>query len=160
MNLINFSRFKAIIEAIQDYDKKRERIDKFFEEEIMEGSYCMITVGDQIHSTLIAMLADEFNCWYSTTKGKPTHWWKNPKQFGISNEIEWWLYESDDKTIEIGEKIYNVVKLGDFYDYLIENYYLRTPSDLEFSEESIVNMTDEDRIEILKNLFNSQIWQF
>lgn len=150
---MNFNRFKTIIMTIQEYDEKKEKINKFFEQEIMDGSYCMITVGDQIQSTLIAMLADEFNCWYSTTIKKPTYWWNNKQRYGISNEIEWWLYESDVKKIIVDEKEYEVNSIGSFYDYLIENYY-RGLNETEFSDEVIPSVLEEDRLDIVKSLFN------
>lgn len=154
--ILDFQRFKLIIEIIQKFDEKRERIDKFFEEELMENSFCLLTVGDTLHSTLISMLADEFNCWYSLTQEKPTRWWKNEKRYGISNEIEWWLYESDDKKVTVNSKEYDLSTIGAFYDYLIENYYIKG-SDVEFSEDAHPTMSEDERIEVIKNLFNIQI---
>lgn len=164
MDLMNLERFKRIIKVIQDFDKKKEKIDKFFEEEITENSYCTFTLGDELQVTLINILADEFDCWYSTTVGyKPTHWWKNGRTYSSSNDIEWWLYESDDteegKTIIVGDREFKVCTIEKFYDYLMEMYYIKkcNNKETEFSESEEVCPSPEESIEVLKNLFSSQI---
>jgi hypothetical protein len=44
-------------------------------------------------------------------------------EFGanVAEWICWWLYESSTKTIKINEEIYNVEKMEDFIEYLIDN---------------------------------------
>lgn len=160
INVLDFQRFKKIMETIQEFDKKKERIDKFFENEIMTDSYCMITMGDSIQRTLINMLADEFDCWYGVKSNKPAHWWKSENMYNSSNEIEWWLYESDEtKYISVSGKEYFVNTLEKFYDYLMEMYYDRKSKgiEVEFSEEPEQLISDDERIEVIKGLFKANI---
>lgn len=164
MNLMDFDRFKRIIEVIQEFDKKIEKISKFFEEEMMEDSYCMITIGSNLQTTLVSMLADEFDCWYSTRSNeKPTHWWKNEKTYRSSNDIEWWLYESNDteegKVIMVGDKEYNTDTIEKFYDYLMEMYNKKKQEgkETEFSDNAEAKPSPEETLNILNNLFNSQV---
>lgn len=124
---LNFERFKRIIEDIQAFDKQNKRIDDFFEEEIMTETWCMITHGSSLQHNVINMLADEFDCWYSYKSeegGEPEkfEWWSTSCHYGISNEIEWWLYESGkEKIIKIDKKEVDVTSIGSFYDYLMDN---------------------------------------
>ena len=160
MDLMNFKRFKRIMDTIQKFDKKKEKIDKFFEKELMEDSYCMITLGDDLQRTLINVLADEFDCWFGTRSNKPTHWWNNKNTYGSSNEIEWWLYESDEtKLIEVNEKEYHVDTLEKFYDYLMEMYYDRKSRgiEVEFSDKPEHTVSDDERIEAIKSLYSANI---
>ena len=153
--LINFDRFKKIIETIQNFDKKRERIDEFFEKEIMDTSFCMVTLGSEVSSTLINMLADEFDCWYSY-RGNPTHWRKNEKTYHSTNDIEWWLYEKDDSAeVTIGNKKYQVDTIGKFYDYLVENLYDKKCKGIEteFEDEAEYHSSSEEAFETLKSLY-------
>ena len=151
---MDFNRFKKIIETIQNFDEQRKRIDDFFEKEICSDSFFMISVGNGIQQTLINMLADEFDCWFEyglsvePPKGdesdevlkflfnltgdnndskisKSKNWWEyEGPLFGKTNDIEYWLYESDPikKVITIDGKEIDITLLGDFYDYLVTQY--------------------------------------
>ena len=161
MDVRNFNRFKRIIEIIQEFNKKRDKVDKFFEAEIMENSFCMVTYGEPILLTLTNMLADEYDCWYSTTNSNPSFWWKSDKQYDLSNEIEWWLYEADEgnKIIVVDGIKYNVTSIESFYDYLMEMYYQKelSGSHVKYSDKKMKEISSEDSIEILKSLYQSEI---
>ena len=154
--VMDFERFKKIIDILQAFEKKQDKISKFFEEEIMEESYCMLTLGNDLKYTIINMLADEFDCWYSTGKGKPVHWWKTDKMFYTSNEIEWWLYESGTKEVTMGDVTYNLSSLGAFYDYLLENMYDKKHKgvETEFEEGGERQLSMEESLETLKALYS------
>ena len=154
---MKYERFKAIMTAIQEFDAKQERLDKFFEKELFEDSFCITTFGNSIQQTLINMLADEFNCWYPVNSdGKYIHWWVEGSQYKMSNDIEWWLYEaSDDKTITYNDKVFKLDTLAAFYDYLMENFYAREISkhEIEYEDTSEEKLTMDESIEILKGLW-------
>ena len=158
MDIMNFERFKTIIKVIQDFDNQREKIDKFFESEIMENSFCNITIGNNIQSTLINMLADEFDCWFQIKDSvKLTYWWKNRNNYGMSNEIEWWLYESSSpKIITMQDKDWDVTSIESFYDYLMYCYYDKKVNNREnvYSNEEVQELSEDDRIDIIKGIFS------
>ena len=44
--LMSYEKFKAIIEILLEFQQKKDRISDFFEKEIMEDSWCLITLGN------------------------------------------------------------------------------------------------------------------
>ena len=63
--LMPYEKFKAIMTILVDFKEQRDRISDFFEKELMQDSWCIITLGSNIESALMGLLADEFECWYS-----------------------------------------------------------------------------------------------
>lgn len=124
--VLNFERFKKIINTIKEFNEQTTRIDNFFEKELMQDTWCILSYGQDILQTLTNMLADEFECWFSTRTDldeKDFAWWNNPSLCGINNDIEWWLYEACDgeKIITVNGKDINVSTVGALYDYLMES---------------------------------------
>lgn len=124
--LMPFSKFQRIMETLVEFQQKKERISDFFEKEIMEDSWCLITVGTPLEDILINLLADEFECWYSLTEGEHDFdWWSEGRPYGIENDIEYWLYPTsneEEKSIEINEKKIDITSLESLYDYLVSEY--------------------------------------
>lgn len=128
--LMSFNKFKRIMETIQDFIDQRDRINEFFEKEIMKDSYCIITLGLPIEDVLINMLADEFDCWYAIRENDVDfNWWESEGYTGSSNEISDWFYnlrldENEPRvSLEIeGIKI-KINTLEEFYSYLASQYY-------------------------------------
>ena len=104
---MSYEKFKYIMELLIDFIEKRRIISDFFEKELMKDSWCIFTFGNTVESTLINMLADEFDCWYAIREDiKEFDWWNSEagKNYGMENEIEAWLYAIDEE-----------------YDYLSKN---------------------------------------
>lgn len=96
--MITKQQFKKLIQAIQKYDKKIEKIEKFIES---CGCDSWVIFEKEFSNDVIEFLQDYFN--------------------HGSDDISWWLYEDIEKHIwENGlDKPYtDVTKIGDFYDYL------------------------------------------
>lgn len=129
VNLVDFNRFKKIMETLLAFRDKRERVSDFFEKELTEDSWCIFTYGNDIESTLIHMLADEFNCWYYISRTgdpenySPKHWWETKYPEG-DNDISYWLYELDDedKKMIVDDEEIPVNTLEEFYSYLVKYY--------------------------------------
>ena len=128
--LMDFERFKYIMTVIQDFDRKREKVSDFFEENLCTSSFCYVDYGCELQNTLINMLADEFDCWYDTgapflghENDKSKEWWE-ARFNGWSNDIEYWLYDAkpDNKSITINNNEVSINTLEEFYEYLIKNY--------------------------------------
>lgn len=128
-DLMNLERFKRIMNTLIAFRDKRDRVSDFFEAELTEDSWCIFTYGNELETTLINMLADEFNCWFYIPRCSdsedyiPKNWWqtKHPEQ---DNDISYWLYELDgsEKNMIIDGKLVPVNTLEEFYNYLIKYY--------------------------------------
>lgn len=126
--VMSFNKFKKIMTTIQDFIAQRDRINDFFEEEIMKDSFCLITLGLSVEDMLINMLADEFDCWYSLREGVNFNWWEGNGGLGAENEICNWLYElrldeSKPRTVEVNGKEVKIDTLEELYTYLASEYY-------------------------------------
>lgn len=122
--LMTLDKFKAIINILLEFQAKKERISDFFEKEIMEDSWCLITLGTPVEDALVSLLADEFECWYSLKDDlKEFDWWKDQKYRGFENEIENWLYSIDEeKAIWIDNKKIDISSIESLYEYLVSQY--------------------------------------
>lgn len=109
-----------------EFQAKRDRISDFFEKELTEDSWCLFTVGSDLETVLMNMLADEFECWYSFDEEADFNWWDGNKYKRIENDIEAWFYNSmsdnEPKTITINNKVYPVDSLEEFYEFLVNQY--------------------------------------
>lgn len=133
-----FKKFKYIMKQIQQYEKKRDKISDFFEDEICTDSWCYINFGENIVDTLVCLLADHFNCWYQSNwnpsidtlknefkvnveKKKESHvtkWWdKSFRRW--ENDIEYFLYEENKQITINGEEV-PIKTLNQFYKYLVK----------------------------------------
>ena len=122
--LMSFEKFKHLMEVLLSFQEKKDKVSDFFEKELMQDSWCIFTFGYELEDTLVNMLADEFDCWFSFKDPLPYKWWEG-KQYGYGNDIEEWLYslqDKDKKTITINDKEYDVTDLGCFYDFLVNQY--------------------------------------
>lgn len=137
-SVMPFEKFKFILDTIKNYEEKRDKISTFFEEELCSDSWCLFTVGEDLQHALSCLLADEFNCWYSTDynpavdelkkelgvevcekeQSSTPKWWDN-KVRSWENDIEYWLYEDSKKIIIDGEEI-PIGTVKDFYNYLVK----------------------------------------
>lgn len=133
-----FEEFKYIMNQIQAHSSKLERISDFFEKELCSDSWCLVNLGEDLSTTLCCMLADHFNCWWSSdeytsteringmlkemglppVKGSTTEWWDETKR-RYDNDIEYWLYEDSKKIVMDGKEI-PIGTLEELYDYLIK----------------------------------------
>ena len=124
--LMPFAKFKAIMEVIENERDKRDRISDFLEKELCEDSWCCVTFGNDLEQALINLLADEFECWYSTKEIPETYdWWDPNKRYrGFENDIENYLYRVDDNpyNIKVGEKEYHLQSIDDLYNFLVDEY--------------------------------------
>lgn len=156
IDVMSYDRFKKIMEIIINYDEKLKRVSDFMEKEIAEDSYCFVTLGRDIQSTLINMLADEFDCWYSTT-GKPiSHWWYNEMNYGADNDISWWLYSDKGyKKITVNGVEIDLETLPKFYDYLLESYMNKklNGDETEFVDTGVT--LNSDSLDLIKSIFNT-----
>ena len=138
MSVMSFEKFKYIMEQIQHYETKRDKISDFFEDELCEDSRCLFTVGNDLSTILVSMLADEFNCWYQVRynpvvdalkeelkievekkkESETPKWWDESCR-RWENDIEYWLYE-ENKKITIDEKDIPIKTLKQFYKYLVK----------------------------------------
>ena len=118
---MSFDKFRYIMNVIIEFGKKRDRFSNFIEEEISTSTYCIVDFGNEVESTLINLLADEFKCWYSF-KDRDYDWWND--SFGIENDIEAWLYNISDepKIIEVNGKTVDIESLEAFYEFLVQQY--------------------------------------
>ena len=122
--LMSYSKFKVLIEALLAFQQKKDKISDFFEKELMEGSWCMLTLGNPVESALINLIADEFECWYTFREDvKDFDWWLDENHYGMENDIETWLYSLDErKTISINGKEIDISSIESFYDFLVQQY--------------------------------------
>ena len=122
--LMNYEKFKYIINTLLEFQKKREMISKFFEEELMEDSFCFVTFGTSVESTLVNLLADEFDCWYAYREDiKDFDWWTKERTYGMDNDIANWLYSLDEeKAVYIDDKKIDITSTESLYDFLVSQY--------------------------------------
>lgn len=122
--LMNYNKFKFIMETLMSFRDKKNRVGDFFEKEIMEDSWCIVTFGNPVESALINLLADEFECWYSFRDDvKDFTWWIEERQYDMENDIETWLYGLDEiKSITVNGKEIDISSLESFYDFLVQQY--------------------------------------
>lgn len=122
--LMPLDKFKAIMEVLLQFQAKKDRISKFFEKEIMEDSWCIVTLGYPVEDTLVSMLADEFECWYSFKEDvKEFDWWVGDNYRGFENDIENWLYSIDEKkTAYVNDKEIDISSVESLYDFLVSQY--------------------------------------
>lgn len=122
--LMSYSKFKVLIEALLAFQQKKDRISDFFEKELMEDSWCMLTLGNPVESALINLIADEFECWYTLREDvKDFDWWLDENHYGMENDIETWLYSLDErKTVSINGKEIDISSIESFYDFLVQQY--------------------------------------
>jgi hypothetical protein len=122
--LMSYEKFKAIIEILLEFQQKKDRISDFFEKEIMEDSWCLITLGTPVEDALVSLLADEFDCWYSfKEKVEEFDWWRGPKYRGFENDIENWLYSiNEEKAVTVDGKEIDISSIESLYDYLVSSY--------------------------------------
>lgn len=126
--LMSYEKFKAIMNILVDFKEQRERISDFFEKELMQDSWCLITLGNTVESALVGLLADEFECWYSFhEKPEVYDWWNTSEKYrGFENDIESWLYEISDepKTVTLNGEEIPIDSIEELYDFLIKQYKL------------------------------------
>ena len=124
---ISFEKFRYIMNILLDFQAKRDRFSNFIEEEISTSTYCIVDFGSEIETTLVNLLADQFNCWYAFTETpKEFDWWhfEPGKYTGYENDIEAWLYHISDepKTIEVNGKVIDIESMEAFYEFLVQQY--------------------------------------
>lgn len=119
---MTFEKFKAIMNTIIAFDKKRDKFSSFIEEEIATSTFCLVDFGSEIESTLVNLLADEFKCWYSFGDREDFDWWNST--LSIENDIEAWLYciSEEPKIITVNGVEKNIDSLESFYEFLVEQY--------------------------------------
>ena len=122
--LMSYEKFKGIINTLLEFQKKREMISNFFEEELMEDSFCFVTFGTSVESTLVNLLADEFDCWYTFKEDiKDFNWWAKERTYGMENDIADWLYSLDEeKAVYINDKKIDITSTESLYDFLVSQY--------------------------------------
>lgn len=126
-DLMSFEKFKAIMSTLIAFKEQKDRISDFFEKEIMSDSWCIITLGNEVESTLVNLLADEFECWYSFhEKPEVYDWWDFSNKYrGFENDIENWLYSMDDiKKVYLNKEEIDVTSIESLYEFLIKQYKL------------------------------------
>lgn len=119
-----FSKFKLLMNVLLEFQQKKDKVSDFFEKELMENSWCIITFGDTVESALINLIADEFDCWYTFKDDiKEFDWWQAEDKYGMENDIETWLYSLDEhKSITVNEKEIDISSIESFYDFLVSQY--------------------------------------
>ena len=119
-----FSKFKLLMNVLLEFQQKKDKVSDFFEKELMENSWCLITFGDTIESALINLIADEFDCWYTFKDDvKDFDWWQAENKYGMENDIETWLYSLDEhKSITVNGKEIDISSIESFYDFLVSQY--------------------------------------
>ena len=120
--LMSFPKFKFIMNKLIEFRDKKEKISDFYEKEIMTDSFCFVTLGSEVESALVNLLADEFECWYSFDKDVSNfNWWEIEGYKGYENDIENWLYtiSRDPKTITINGNEIPIDSLEELYEFLV-----------------------------------------
>ena len=119
-----FSKFKLLMNVLLEFKEKKDKVSDFFEKELMENSWCIITFGDTVESALINLMADEFECWYTFKDDiKEFDWWQAENKYGMENDIETWLYSLDEhKSITVNGKEIDISSIESFYDFLVSQY--------------------------------------
>ena len=122
--LMPFSKFKLLMNVLLEFQQKKDKVSDFFEKELMEDSWCMVTFGNTVESALINLIADEFNCWYTFKDDiKDFDWWQAENKYGMENDIETWLYSLDEhKSITVNGKEIDISSIESFYDFLVSQY--------------------------------------
>lgn len=122
--LMPFSKFKLLMNVLLEFKQKKDKVSDFFEKELMENSWCLITFGTTVEDALINLIADEFECWYTFKDDiKDFDWWQAENKYGMENDIETWLYSLDEhKSITINEKEIDISSIESFYDFLVSQY--------------------------------------
>ena len=122
--LMPFSKFKLLMNVLLEFKQKKDKVSDFFEKELMENSWCMITFGNTVEDALINLIADEFECWYTFKDDiKEFDWWQAENKYGMENDIETWLYSLDEhKSITVNEKEIDISSIESFYDFLVSQY--------------------------------------
>lgn len=131
--LMPFEKFKAIMNILINFKEQKDRISDFFEKELMRDSWCLLTVGNEVESALINLLADEFECWYSFhEKPEVYDWWDTAKKYrGFENDIENWLYSIDDiKTVILNEEEIDITSIESLYEFLVKQHITIHKGDL------------------------------
>lgn len=119
-----FSKFKLLMNVLLEFQQKKDKVSDFFEKELMEDSWCMVTFGNTVESALINLIADEFECWYTFKDDiKDFDWWQAENKYGMENDIETWLYSLDEhKSITVNGKEIDISSIESFYDFLVSQY--------------------------------------
>lgn len=120
--LMSFPKFKFIMNKLIEFRDKKEKISDFYEKEIMTDSFCFVTLGSEVESALVNLLADEFECWYSFDKDVSNfNWWEIEGYKGYENDIENWLYtiSRDPKTVTINGNEIPIDSLEELYEFLV-----------------------------------------
>jgi len=119
-----FSKFKLLMNVLLEFQQKKDKVSDFFEKELMEDSWCMVTFGNTVESALINLIADEFDCWYTFRNDiKDFDWWQAENKYGMENDIETWLYSLDKhKSITVNGKEIDISSIESFYDFLVSQY--------------------------------------
>lgn len=122
--LMPFSKFKLLMNTLLEFKEKQDKVSDFFEKELMENSWCLITFGTTIEDALINLIADEFECWYTFKDDiKDFDWWQAEEKYGMENDIETWLYSLDEhKSITVNGKEIDISSIESFYDFLVSQY--------------------------------------
>ena len=122
--LMPFSKFKLLMSVLLEFKQKKDKVSDFFEKELMENSWCMITFGNTVEDALINLIADEFECWYTFKDDiKDFDWWQAENKYGMENDIETWLYSLDEhKSITVNGKEIDISSIESFYDFLVSQY--------------------------------------
>ena len=122
--LMPFSKFKLLMNVLLEFKQKKDKVSDFFEKELMENSWCIITFGDTVESALINLMADEFECWYTFKDDiKEFDWWQAENKYGMENDIETWLYSLDEqKSITVNGKEIDISSVESLYDFLVLQY--------------------------------------
>ena len=122
--LMSFDKFKHIMNVLLEFKEKQDKVSDFFEKELMENSWCLITFGNTIEGALINLIADEFECWYTFKDDiKEFDWWQAENKYGMENDIETWLYSLDEhKSITVNGKEIDISSIESFYDFLVSQY--------------------------------------
>lgn len=104
---ISYEMFNKTIKEIQKYNKNTQKLSDAFEKYLMENSWCIISIGDNLADQSLKLLAEFF---------------KQYTELNVYEVITWWLYEDVEKVIyqkngEATDKI-DVSTTKKLYDFL------------------------------------------
>ena len=101
---ISYEMFNKTIKEIQKYNKNTQKLSDAFEKYLMENSWCIVNIGDNLADQSLKLLAEFF---------------KQYTELDVYELITWWLYEDVEKTIyDQDGTTYDVSTTKGLYDFL------------------------------------------
>lgn len=104
---ISYEMFNKTIKEIQKYNKNTKKLSDAFEKYLMENSWCVVNIGDNLADQSLKLLAEFF---------------KQNTELDVYEVIIWWLYEDVEKVIYLksGESVkpVDVSTTKKLYDFL------------------------------------------